>query len=305
MIVLESVIRPHVRDTATPAVTEHLGALARYEVRRYVRYPLFALGLGLTALICTLDLRTTLTDPTDLPPAITVFLGVLGMAIGFRLTCMTQRADEVLDVTPASPQLRTAALCLTGLISFTAGVLAFAAILIFQHPAGAWTYGVFGLSDQFAILAGQVAICALGGPLLGIAVARWVRSVWALPALVVFVGAWVVFVSGVGATYPSPLAAVLVRMLSPCTFFVSLDKYPRQVESWRGSPWFFLGWQVCLCALAVTVALLRDAGPRWRRSLQLTLVAVGLAAVTMYLLAAIGGLHHPVATRPNGFVIPL
>lgn len=301
---LETAVLPDGRDTAAPA-TARLAALARHEVRRYLRYPLFALGLALTALLCTLYLRTTITDPTGLPPGITVFLGVFGIAIGFRLTCATQGADEVLDVTPASPQLRTGALCLAGLLGFAGGVLALTAILIFQRPAGAWTYGVFGPSDQFAVLAGQVPICALGGPLLGIAVARWVRHVWALPALVVLIGAWTVLVSGVGATYPRPLAAALVRMLTPCTFFLSFDKHPRQVETWRGSPWFFLGWQVCLCALAVTVALLRDAGPRWRRPLHLTLAAVGLLAVTMYLLAATGGLHHPVATRPDGTVIPL
>lgn len=305
MTALETVMLPDGRDTAAPATTARLAALARYEVRRYLRYPLFALGLALTALFCTLYLRTTAADPVGLPSAITVFLGVFGIAIGFRLTCATQAADEVLDVTPASPQLRTGALCLTALLGFAAGVLALVAILIFQRPAGAWTYGGFGPSDQFAVLAGQVAICALGGPLLGIAVARWVRSIWALPALVVLVGAWAVLVNGVGATYPRPLAAALVRMLSPFTIFLSLDKQPRQVETWRGSPWFFLGWQLCLCALAVTVALLRDAGPRWRRPLQLALAVVGLVAVTMYLLAATGGLDQPVATRPDGTVIPL
>ncbi len=305
MSALDTVVLSDGRDATGLARTARLAALTRCEMRRYLRYPLFALGLALTALFCTLDLRKTITDPTGLPPSITVFLGFFGLAIGFRLTCATQGSDEVLDVTPASPQLRTGALCLTALLGFAAGVLALTAILIFQRPAGPWTYGAFGPSDQFAILAGQVAVCALGGPLLGIAAARWVRHIWTLPMLLMLMGAWVVLVNGVGATYPRPLVAVLVRTLTPCTYFLSFDRQPRQVETWRGSPWFFIGWQLCLCALAVTVALLRDAEPRWRRSLHLTLAVVGLVAATMYLLSATGGLDHPVATRPDGTVIPL
>jgi hypothetical protein len=155
------------------------------------------------------------------------------------------------------------------------------------------------------MLAGQVAVTALGGPLLGIAVARWVRSAWSLPVLVVLIAVWVVLVNGVSAIYPHSSAALLLRMLTPDTFFLSLDYQPRQVETWPGSPWFFLGWQLCLCALAVTVALRRDAGPRWRRPLQATMAVVGLVAIAMYLLAATGGLEHPVVTRPDGTVLPL
>ena len=206
---------------------------------------------------------------------------------------------------PASPQLRTGAACLAALVPFAVGALTLAAILIFQQPAGPWTYGTFGPSDQFAMLAGQVPVAALGGPLLGIAAARWVRFAWALPALVVLVGVWVVVVNGVAATYPNPLGAVLLRMLTPYTYFLTLDHQPQQVETWRGSPWFFLGWQLCLCALAATVALRHDAGPSWRPPLQVIMVAVGLVAVAMYLLAATGGLDHAVVTHPDGTVIPL
>jgi hypothetical protein len=76
------------------------------------------------------------------------------------------------------------------------------------------------------------------------------------------------------------------------------------VETWQGSPWFFLGWQLCLCAIAVAVVLRRDAGPRWRRPLHVTLAVVVLGAVAMYLLAATHGLTHAVVSRPDGTVIP-
>ena len=206
---------------------------------------------------------------------------------------------------PASPQLRTGALCLAALVPFAVGALTLAAILIFQQPAGPWIYGAFGPSDRFAMLAGQVPVAALGGPLLGIAAARWVRFVWALPVLVVLLAVWVVVVNTVAAIYRNLLAAVLLRMLTPYAYFLTLDQQPRQVETWQGSPWFFLGWQLSLCALAVTVALRRGAGPRWRRPMKVITAAIGLVAVAMYLLAATGGLDHAVVTRPDGTVIPL
>jgi hypothetical protein len=133
----------------------------------------------------------------------------------------------------------------------------------------------------------------------------WLRSTWALPVLVVLAGVWVVVVTSVAATYRNPLAAVLLRMLSPYTYFLVRDGTPRGVETWRGSPWFFLGWQLCLCAFAVAFALRRNAGPQWRRPLHATLAAIGLVAFAMYLLAATGGLEHAMLTRPDGTVIPL
>jgi hypothetical protein len=285
--------------------TVRLAALTRYEMRRYARHPLFPLGVGLTALTCYLYLHTTVTDPGSPSGYSSLFLGVFGIVIGFRLTQSTQNAVEVLDVAPATPQLRTGALCLAALVPFVVGALTLAAILIFQHPAGAWIYGTFGPSDRFAMLAGQVPVVALGGPLVGIVAARWIRFAGALPVLVVLLAVWVVVVNTVAATYRNPLAPVLLRMLTPYAYFLTLDHQPRQVETWRGSPWFFLGWQLCLCALAVTVALRRGAGPRWRRPLQAIMAAVGLAAVAMYLLAATGGLDHTILTRPDGTIIPL
>jgi len=293
-------------DPVATRPVARLAALARFEMRRYVRHPMFPLGIGLLALGCYyLVLRDPLTDPGGLFGVPAFFLGVFGVAIGFRLTHSTRGADEVLDVAPASPQLRTGALCLAALVPFALGALTLAAILIFLRPAGPWAYGMLGPSDRFAMLAGEVAAVALGGPLLGIAVARWVRFAWALPLLVVLASVWVILVNGVAATYPHSFAAELLRLLTPDTYFLTLDQQPRQMETLPGSPWFFLGWQLCLCALAVTVALLRDAAPQRRRPLHVTLAAVGLAAVAMYLLAATGGLGHTVVTRPDGTVIPL
>jgi hypothetical protein len=293
-------------STSAPSPrTGSLAALTRYEVRRYIRNPFFLAGGALTALTSYLYLRHTLTDPGGLPGYPALFLGVFGMIIGFRLTQSLTNAADALDVAPTPRQIRTAAMCLTALLPFALGLLTLLALLTFQHVAGPWTYGTFSASDRFALLAGEIAIASLGGPLLGIAVARWVHSFWVLPVLVTAVGVWVVVVNGLASTYPNSLAVVMLRLLSPYTYFLVLDTHPQAVETWRGSPWFFMGWQLCLCGVAAIAALLRDATPPARRRLLRMLFVVVSAAVAMYLLATLGGLSHAVISHPDGTVRPL
>ncbi len=278
--------------------TASLIALTRHEMRRYARHPLFLAGLLLTALSCYLYLHDTLTDPGGLPGYPATFLGVFGIVIGFRLSHSLREADEALDVTPASPQLRTAALCLAALVPFAAGVATLAVVLSSQRPAGQWTYGVFGTSDRFAVLAGELAVAALGGPLLGIAVARWVRSFWFVLVVVPVVYVWAGLVNGLTTGRENSVPFLWLRMFTPYTYFLSKDGNG-SVATWRGSPWFFLGWQLSLCALAVTVAMLRDATRRRRRILLASLAAICAVAVAMYLLAVTGGLQYAVISYPG------
>jgi hypothetical protein len=58
------------------------------------------------------------------------------------------------------------------------------------------------------------------------------------------------------------------------------------VTTWRGSPWFFIGWQLALCATAVLVALLRGAEGRVRFRVTRTLQIVLALAAIMFVLAA-------------------
>lgn len=130
---------------------------------------------------------------------------------------------------------------------------------------------------------------------------RWVRFPWTAIVVVLVINAWVIGIDGVAAAYGDSFAVVLVRMFAPFTFFTTLDA-GRGVETWRGSPSFFLGWQLCLCIVAATVALLRGAAPPLRARLLRTLSIVLALAALMYLLAATGGLSHAVITTPSGSV---
>ena len=89
----------------------------------------------------------------------------------------------------------------------------------------------------------------------------------------------------------SALVAVL-RLFSPFAFFTSTGN-GAAVTAWRGSPWFFLGWQLALCAIAVLAALLRGAEGRVRTRIIRALGIAGVAALILLVLAALGGFTHP------------
>ena len=96
------------------------------------------------------------------------------------------------------------------------------------------------------------------------------------------------FASGLGA-YRGGAAVLAVRLLHA-------PRGNAGVTAWRGSPWFFIGWQLALCAIAVLVALLRGAEGPVRTRIIRTLAIAGAVAVILLVLAATGGFTHTVAT---------
>ena len=57
---------------------------------------------------------------------------------------------------------------------FGCGCLTLLGFLHF-HPIGDPVYGAFSPSARIAVLVGQIVVPSLGGPLLGVALGRWVR----------------------------------------------------------------------------------------------------------------------------------
>ena len=92
------------------------------------------------------------------------------------------------------------------------------------------------------------------------ALARWVRFPGAAAVLFLVLYGWVALTYTLAAAHRHSTLIVMLRFFAPFAFFTNEDG-PGRVETWRGSPWFFLGWQLCLCAVAVIVALLRGADP--------------------------------------------
>ena len=85
----------------------------------------------------------------------------------------------------------------------------------------------------------------------------------------------------------------MLRLFSPFAFF-TLHADSGGVTAWRGSPWFFIGWQLALCAIAVLLALLRGAEGRVRSQIVSALAIAGVAALILLMLAGLGGFTHAV-----------
>jgi hypothetical protein len=260
--------------------------LASRELRRFVVNPVFLFAVGMCALIGTGDSDGVVEIDTVVGyPA--AFLGGFGMMAMYWLTRSMRDSEPVVGVTPTARPVRTAALCAVAIVPFLCGWLTlFAFIRVF--PIGSPVYGAFSEPTQVAILVGQIVVPALGGPLLGVALGRWISFPGAAFVLFLLIFGWVNLVTVPSLTHPDSAPLAALRLFSPFAFFTFADNGP-DVTLWRGSPWFFIGWQLTLCAIAAMVALLRGAEGRVRsRIVHALLIALAVAAVMFVLTNTVG-----------------
>jgi hypothetical protein len=266
-------------------------ALAVRELRRFIVNPIFLLAVVLTAWF-TWDARSPITEIDAVIWVPAILLGGLGMMATFGLTRSMRESEPVLGVAPVGLPMRTAALCTVAVVPLLCGVLNLVAFLHFQ-PAGAPIYGAFDHSAQTAVLVEQVVIPALGGPLLGVALGRWVLFPGAGFMALLLIFGWENLATVPSVSHPDSLAATVLRLFAPFTFF-TVDTNGAQMTTWRGSPWWFNGWQLALCAIAVLVALLRGAEGRVRVRVTRALQIVVVLALILLVLASVGGFSHAV-----------
>jgi Ca2+/Na+ antiporter len=99
--------------------------------------------------------------------------------------------------------------------------------------------------------------------LLGVALGRWVRFPGAAFVLFLLLYGWVSLVTILSMSHQDSAPVAVLRLFAPFAFFTYTSD-TGVLTTWRGSPWFFIGWQLALCAIAVLVALLRGAEGRTR-----------------------------------------
>jgi hypothetical protein len=265
--------------------------LAVRELRRFVLNPVFLSGVALTAWWAWKIPRAD-TEVDELTGYPAVFLGGFGMAATYWLTRSMRASEPVADVTPVTRPTRTTALCGVAIVPLLCGVLTLFMFLR-VYPVGDSVFGPFSPSARIAVLVGQIVVPSLGGPLLGVALGRWVRFPGAAFVLFLVIFGWVELVTILTIGHPDLAPITVLRLFSPFAFF-TLHADAGGVTAWRGSPWFFIGWQVALCAIVVLVALLRGAEGRVRSRIIGALVIAGAAAVILLVLAATGGFTHAV-----------
>jgi hypothetical protein len=268
-------------------------ALATRETRRLALNPVFLLAVALTAYTLWSGQRSTVTEIDGANTIAATFFGGFGMLATFWLTRSMRASEPVVGVTPTTLAARTAALCATAIVPFGCGCLTLLAFLQL-HPVGDPAYGAFSPPARIAVLVGQIVVPSLGGPLLGVALGRWVRFPGAAFVLFLLLSGWVNLVMALTLARPDSAPVAVLRLFAPFALFTLHSD--AGVTAWRGSPWFFIGWQLALCAIAVLVALLRGAEGRLRSRIIRALAVAGAAAVILLVLAATGGFTHAVTT---------
>jgi hypothetical protein len=270
-------------------------ALAIRETRRLVLNPvfLFAVAFIVFALRAGPDAGLTEIDTANPYPAI--FLGGFGMMATYWLTRSMRASEPVIGITPTTLPARTAALCAVALVPFACGCLA---LLRFVQliPVSSQLYGPVSPSARVAVLVGQIVVPALGGPLLGVALGRWVRFPGAAFVLFLLLYGWVSLVTILAIWHPDSAPVAVLRLFAPFAFF-TYTLNAGGVTACRGSPWFFIGWQLALCVIAVLVALLRGAEGRARSRIIRALGVAGAAALILLVLAGTSGFAHAVTAR--------
>ena len=266
--------------------------LAARELRRFVLNPVFLFAVVMTLWVAWSRAGATVTEIDEVNGYPAVFLGGFGMMAAYWLSRSMRASEPVAGVTPVTRPARTAALCAVAIVPFLCGILALLGFLR-TYPLSDAAYGPFSPSARIAVLVGQIVVPALGGPLLGVALGRWVRFPGAAFVLFLVIFGWVQLVTILTILRPDSAPIAVLRLFSPFAFF-SLHA-DAGVTAWRGSPWFFIGWQLALCAIAVLVALLRGAEGRVRTRIIRALAITGAAAVILLVLAATGGFTHAVA----------
>jgi len=267
-------------------------ALAARETRRFALNPVFLFVVVFTAWWTWAGRGAAVADIDLVNAFAAIFLGGFGMLAAFWLTRSMRASEPVVGVTPVTLPARTAALCAVAIVPFGCGCLTLLAFLHF-HPASDPAYGAFSPPARVAVLVGQIVVPALGGPLLGVALGRWVRFPGAALVMLLVLWGWVSLVTSVSMSHPDSAPVAVLRLFAGFTFF-ALHSDAGGVTAWRGSPWFFIGWQLALCAIAVLVALLRGAEGPVRSRIIRALGVAGVAALVMLALAAAGGFTHPV-----------
>lgn len=286
---------PAPRQPADPdalTLDRTLVSLAAAEARRFARHPVFLGGavllVGLSAI-----LGVTEHGPDKVSGGLVLsafFLGVFGFVAAHRLTTSTRRSLELVDTAPVARQRRTLALCLACLVPGAAALLWLGLWLAMclawpprPVPPGqhALWFGDASSVDLLAIMIEGSVVAALGGALLGVAVATWApfRGSAVLGPIVLVTGVLML----VDQAYPtySTWAG-----LSPFTVQSDDVVVHGVVQSTSSSsvavPVWHAVYALGLSGLAAVAALLRDA-PR-RRPLFVTgaaLVAVSAVALTL------------------------
>jgi hypothetical protein len=269
--------------SSTTATGSTLGVLARQEIRNYLRHKLFWFGTALTLVVDVIILFNLDDDPGSsgsymIAPA--AMLGLLGLAVMYGLTRRSDRAAEAAGVVAVPERTRTLALAAATVVPLSVALGAFVVAVVGWHVHPPADYVVPpGISSGFvhAEQFGGGVVCAVGGPILGLVLARYLprRGTAPVAAVLLIIGTILLQGGLVGGDQP-------YRVFWVWTYFLT----QRSVDGvWHmgtvpGNPFIWVLYLLTLCALGVVVAVRHD--PESDR-VTLTRVALGLGVLAVLL----------------------
>lgn len=264
-----------------------LDVLARQEIRNYLQHKLFWLGAAITVLYIVLivvDADETFGESTTLymiaPGAA---LGVLGMVTMFGLTRRSDRAAEAAGAVAVPERTRSLALAAATVVPASLALVAFGFAVVYYYLDPPEAHTVWPeISDLYvhATQFGAGVMCAIGGPILGLLLARYLpkRGVAAVAAVVLVLVT--ILMQGLlegGQPY---------RVFWFWTYFHG--PYTADGEHWArlpGNPFLWVAYLAVLCVLGVVAAVYHDPEsdrPRLKKAVfGLLALAVVLGVLSM------------------------
>lgn len=284
--------------TATVSERATLANLARYETVRLARHPLMIVG----TLLWVFVLATYVSDPAyghagydltqdrpntslDSPVAPAFMIGLLGLIAMNRITSSSGRVGGALEAAPVPEVRRTLALCLACLLPTAIGLAGSAYIFyvwMTDPPVYALGWTEYSDAELAAHLAAGVLAC-LGGPLLGILVARWWRWPTAAAVTTVLLVLW-------AALSMIPGKTVLLSLLHHSSPFALVTGYADPGHWHEGGNLFLrLGYLTGLCALAALGAVAHGTEGAARHRIALWVIGTAIATAGLLLLTVLTG----------------
>jgi len=286
--------------SSTTATGSTLRSLARREIRSYLGAKLFWFGTALTLVLDVVILFHLDNDPGSsgsymIAPA--ALLGVLGLVVMFGLTRRSDRAAEAAGAVAVSERTRTLALASATIVPFSVAIFSFvvAVVALNVHPPAGYVVPP-GISNAYvyAQMFGDGVMCAVGGPLLGLLLARYLpkRGVAAVASVLLVIMTILLQGGLVGGEQP-------YRVFWFWTYFLSQGSQggPGQhhFTTHPGNPYLWVLYLVTLCALGVVAAVLHDPDSD-RASLKRVALGLVVGAVVLGVLTMTVGFTESVVS---------
>jgi hypothetical protein len=273
--------------------------LALKEMTRYARHPLFVIGFvfcWVTSVAHVDKQMSVLVSPISCAAGI----GLFGLLVMNGLARTGDRVASSAGELPVSARSRTLALAAATVVPFIVGLAWYAwAVAEYHHQPPAIDgapFGGVGNGWAYALLFALGPISCVGGPLLGLVLARWVPARGAAPVFAVLLVLAVILLQGVFA----PLRPY--RLFMPWTQFGG--PYGIKGDSNRalilpGSTGWYCVYLGLLCVLGVLLALIPAEGPR--RQLVAATIGVAVLAVVVCVIASTTGVQHTMVNPVHSF----